>query len=130
MEVFEPRSFGEHIRHGRRMSRQTQGDLVFVVNVVLVLKRKNHKGISPSYLSKIETDKLIPSSPVISALADTLSMDSDLLHILAGKLPVELEGKLAKNPAALDFFKWAIERLSAEEWKGLLAEQKVHFPET
>ena len=83
------------------------------------------KGFTISYLSKIENEVKgfeRPSDPAIVALGEVLDADADELLILAGRPPIGLGETLAKNLKARAFFKFAIARLSPEDWQELLSQ--------
>jgi hypothetical protein len=84
-------------------------------------------------LSKIENEKPgfeSPSDAVIIKLAEVLAeTDSDVvladeLLALSERPLVGLGEKLAKNPGASAFFRFAIDRLCKEEWQELLSRLK------
>lgn len=114
------KTFGARVRQLRHAKGFIQGDLAQKVSERL----KQHDGgrFSASYLSKIESDQFgPPSEAAIVELAAVLEADCDELLALAGRPPLGLGEKLAKNPGAREFWKKAIDRLSQEEWEKLLA---------
>jgi transcriptional regulator with XRE-family HTH domain len=88
------------------------------------LKENDGGHFSVTYLCKIERKKHVPKDSVIVAIADVLEVDSDELLALAGRPPIDLEEKLARSPAAREFFKHTIDVLDEEEWCRLLAEMQ------
>jgi transcriptional regulator with XRE-family HTH domain len=119
--TLEPRAktFGARIRQLRKAKGLTQRDLA--ERVEASLKGPNKRGFKFPYLSKIENEEFgPPSEAAIVQLAAVLEANSDELFSLAGKLPVRMADKLARNRAARAFFNFAIDRLSETEWQQLL----------
>lgn len=63
--------------------------------------------ISPTYLSKVETDKMKPpSASTIARIANELGVDGDLMAIDAGKIPDWMKELLLKEGVVcLDFMR-------------------------
>lgn len=60
-------------------------------------------GCSVAYLSRVETGSIecVPSEEILHKLARTLSLESDELMRLAGRLPQQIENYILKNPGVL-----------------------------
>jgi transcriptional regulator with XRE-family HTH domain len=85
------------------------------------LKKDDRGGFDFTYLSKIENDRLVPSAPVILALAAELKGDSDELLALAGKAPADVGDMLKTSEGARMFFRSALStQLSEKDWENLL----------
>lgn len=57
-------------------------------------------GLSPSYLSEIESGQRLPSETMLDALADELGVEPEVFRDLhAGKIMVMLKGLLESDPA-------------------------------
>lgn len=90
------------------------------------LREDDRRGFDFTYLSKIENDRLpAPSVAAILQIAAVLEADSDELLAAAGKAPPDLGQKLVDKPTARAFFRSAIDELSEEDWKKLLAEVRA-----
>jgi transcriptional regulator with XRE-family HTH domain len=115
------KTFGARVRQLRHAKGFIQADLAEKVSERL--KQNDAGRFSGSYLSKIEIERYgPPSEAAIVELAAVLEADCDELLALAGRPPLGLGEKLAKNPKAREFFKKAVDRLSQEQWEKLLAE--------
>jgi transcriptional regulator with XRE-family HTH domain len=80
-------------------------------------------GISPTYLSRIETaeEKSPPAEDVIRKLAELLDDDFDELMTLAGRVSEESLNVIKSDPGMPEFLRTVGERrLSAEELMKLL----------
>jgi hypothetical protein len=68
--------------------------------------------------------------PVTICIAEVLGLNADELDellALAGRPPTGLSEKLAKSPEARAFFRFAIDRLTGENWQELLVQvQRKH----
>ncbi len=89
-------------------------------------KRAEHKlglretatkvGISPTYLSRIETKKTPPAEDVIRKLATLLNDDFDELMQLAGRVPEDVERVIKGDPSMPAFLRTAKEqKLSGDD---------------
>jgi transcriptional regulator with XRE-family HTH domain len=69
-------------------------------------------GLTPSYVSKIESDSLqsVPSTEAVTSLARALDEDPLQLLSAAGRVPSPFE-VVASQPAATRFFRRAAERI-------------------
>lgn len=69
-------------------------------------------GLTPSYVSKIESDSLqsVPSTEAVISLARALDEDPVELLAAAGRVPSPFEA-VASQPAATRFFRRAAERI-------------------
>jgi transcriptional regulator with XRE-family HTH domain len=69
-------------------------------------------GLTPSYVSKIESDSLqsVPSADAVTSLAHALDEDPVQLLSAAGRVPSPFE-VVASQPAATRFFRRAAERI-------------------
>lgn len=77
-------------------------------------------GITPSYLSDIESDRRVPSEEVLLAISERLELDFDELMARAARFGEDAERYLKRHPAAAALFrKIADQRLSDEELKAL-----------
>ena len=54
--------------------------------------------VEPSYLSKVERGREVPSEPKIQRLADELGLNQDVLLALAGKVSADLQLVIRKRP--------------------------------
>ena len=54
--------------------------------------------VEPSYLSKVERGREVPSEPKIRRLADELGLNQDVLLALAGKVSADLQLVIRKRP--------------------------------
>ena len=54
--------------------------------------------VDPSYLSKVERGREVPSEPKIQRLADELGLNRDVLLALAGKVSADLQHVIRKRP--------------------------------
>lgn len=116
-----PMSFGTRLRQLRLKKGVTQRDLADDLNSRL--RRQGDRGLTVSYLSKIETGRFgPPSDAVIAQLTEVLEAGPDELFCLAGRLPLNMAEKLGKNHAARTFFMFAIDRLIERDWQGLLSQ--------
>lgn len=102
--------FGEKIRELRKAKHLGQRALAEQV------------GISFTYLSKIENEKLdfgdYPSEELIRKLAEALGHDADELLLLAKKIPEDIRSRVLERP---DAFR-KIARLDDDELNELLRE--------
>jgi transcriptional regulator with XRE-family HTH domain len=79
-----------------------------------------------TYLSKIENDKTDhpPSEDLLRRLGKHLDIDPDELIVLSGQVPPQIREAIAKDPAAVQFFRSFREsRLGWDELKKLVEEQ-------
>ena len=86
----------------------------------------NKIGISPTYLSHIETmvEKTPPAEEVIRKLANLLNDDFDELMTLAGRVPQDVEKVIKADPTMPAFLRTAKKQnLSGEDLMNLLAEK-------
>lgn len=68
-------------------------------------------GISPTYLSRIETGReLSPSETALKGLAAQLGLEADFLCWLAQRMPSDVEAWLLADPARLGWVRSAIRR--------------------
>lgn len=84
-------------------------------------------GISPTYLSRIETmdEKTPPAEDVIRKLATLLDDDFDELMQLAGRVPQDVEKVIKGDPTMPAFLRTAGERnISGEQLMKLLEQTK------
>lgn len=87
--------FGEYLRQ-RRESLQKQPDSAGKYSLRRVAASAS---IEPSYLSKIERgQESPPGERTITALAEALQEDPDVLLALAGKVSLELQSIIRKRP--------------------------------
>ncbi len=115
------KTFGRRIRQLRKLIDLKQVQVI--ERTAELLRYQNERGVTVSYLSKIESEKLPPPSPpVILALARALQADPLELLNLAGKTVPGLEGQLLGKPAAKKFLEFALDHLSEREWERLLAQ--------
>jgi len=77
--------FGQELRHRRKMKSHSQRSLARAVK------------ISPTYLSKIENGKEIPSSELIQKLELALSLFNYDLFVFSDKVPPAVLRKLKKR---------------------------------
>ena len=114
-------TLGSRIRALRLEAKLSQRDLAD--RVANRLKEDDRGGFDFTYLSKIENDRLVPSTAVILALATELKGNSDELLALAGKAPADVGDMLKQSEGARMFFRSAMStRLSEDDWKKLLQE--------
>jgi transcriptional regulator with XRE-family HTH domain len=85
-------TFGRTVRDIRKKQQLSQRELAGKV------------GVSFTYVSKIENEKLdfgdYPSEELILKLANALSIDADLLMILAKKIPDRIKRRIMERPDA------------------------------
>ena len=69
-------------------------------------------GCSVAYLSRVETDSIdcVPSEEILVKLADRLSLPTDELMRLAGRLPADVENYVLENPGVLKRLRREINR--------------------
>lgn len=85
---------GQRIKTQRLALSMTQRDVAEVA------------GITVPYMSKIEADKEKPTDDKIVKLATALSLDPDELILAAGRMPADVMGRLAADPAmAMEFLR-------------------------
>jgi transcriptional regulator with XRE-family HTH domain len=107
-------TLGSRIRELRLAAQLNQRDLAARL-------AKRLKGFDFTYLSKIENDRMVPSTAALMALAAELKGDSDELLALAGKAPADVGAMLQKSEGARMFFRSALSTgLSEDDWKKLL----------
>src|SRR5262245_16021815 len=106
-------TLGSRIKALRLEAKLSQRELAD--RVTKRLKEADRGGFDFTYLSKIENDRLIPSSAVILALTAELKGDSDELLALAGKAPADVGDMLKKSEGARMFFRSAISTQLSEE---------------
>lgn len=58
-------------------------------------------GITPSYLSDIETDRRVPAEAVLERIAEELSLEDDTLMALAGRLGEDTIRYMRRKPLAV-----------------------------
>jgi transcriptional regulator with XRE-family HTH domain len=79
-------------------------------------------GITPSYLSDIESDRRVPSEDVLRVMSERLDLDFDELMARAARFGEDAERYLKRHPAAAALFrKIADQRLSDDQLKQLLS---------
>ena len=85
-------TFGKHIRELRKRKCLTQKELAGIV------------GIDPTYLSKIENNKLqkdqFPRECTIIKLAESLDSNLDELMLLAKRVPETIRSRIIERPDA------------------------------
>jgi transcriptional regulator with XRE-family HTH domain len=114
-------TLGIQIRTLRLEAKLSQRELAD--RVAKRLKEDDRGGFDFTYLSKIENDRLVPSAPVLLALAAELEGNSDELLALGGKAPTDVGDMFKKSEGARMFFRSALStQLSEEDWKRLLQE--------
>lgn len=112
-------TLGQRIRELRGIKNMTQRELAEAV--ARRLRNEDGRGFDFTYLSKIENDRMRPSSVAIAQLAEVLGADLDELMALAGRLPDDIEGTLTGSSGARAFFRSAHDlNLSEADWKSLL----------
>ena len=78
-------------------------------------------GISPAFLSKIESGKeKPPAERKLRALAKVLEFDPEVLMALAGRLPADIVEIIQKHPREYVTLLRALRRLSAVQLEGLI----------
>jgi transcriptional regulator with XRE-family HTH domain len=78
-------------------------------------------GLTPSYVSKIESDSLssVPSSDAVVSLAKALDADEVVLLSAAGRVPSPFE-MVGSQPEATRFFRRAAQRIrDPQDWDRL-----------
>jgi transcriptional regulator with XRE-family HTH domain len=75
-------TLGELVRDARKHRQTSQKDLASK------LKNRDGEPISPQYLNDIELDRRMPPEYLVTQLAQRLGLDADLLHAMAGQLPM------------------------------------------
>ena len=84
-------SFGRIIAEARKKKGLSQKDFAYKI------KKESGESISPQYLNDIERDRRNPPSEyILTQLASELKLSIDYLHVLAGKLPEDIEVGLYK----------------------------------
>lgn len=79
------------LRHRKRLSLRRAGSLI---------------GISPTSLSFIEHEKLVPGEDTIVRIAEVLGGDSDTLLCLAGRIPKDVLDIVKGDPRMFAFLRW------------------------
>ena len=104
-----PETFGQTLRALRRAKQVSQRDLAEQV------------GVDFSYISKVENERLPPpAADTIVKMCDALTVPSDALLALTGKMPTPVKQMVGTNPAALQFLREAYAMgLSHTEWAQL-----------
>jgi transcriptional regulator with XRE-family HTH domain len=90
-----------------------------------------HLGISPAYLSRIETgeEKTPPGETVLAALAILLGDSIDELMHLAGRVPSDVADMIKADAGLPQFLRSARDRgLGARELEEMLARKKKERP--
>lgn len=88
MTTEDPRTFGEAIAEKRKELGLSQKQLAEKI------QREEGGSISPQYLNDIEHDRRSPSSDhIIGEFARVLSLSSNYLYFLAGRVPAELRNR-------------------------------------
>ncbi len=69
-------------------------------------------GISPAYLSRVETESVecVPSESLILAIASTLNQPADELQRLAGRVPTDIKEHILSNPKVLRRLRKEVEK--------------------
>lgn len=102
-------SFGQTLKELRRSKTVTQRDLAARV------------GVDFSYISKVENDRLPPpSADTIVKICEVLSVPTDHLLSMTGKVPTPVQKMVGESSAAQQFMQQAHNlNLSEEDWKKL-----------
>jgi len=110
------KAFGDYIRKLREGKKKT--DPRFTLR-----KFAEAVGLSPTYISKIETSDFDPPAPdKIQKMAELLEVNPDELLALAKKVDPAIPELIKKQPAMADF-------LRAADEKGFTAEQLMKMIE-
>jgi GTP cyclohydrolase I len=88
-----PESFGAWLRANRQARQQSQRDLAVQLEV------------SPSYLSRVESDEKGLSQPALGRLAQVWALDATTVQLRAGVVPQSLLAHIRQRPEA--FRSWA-----------------------
>ena len=88
-----PESFGSWLRANRQARQQSQRDLAAQLD------------ISPSYLSRVESDEKALSQPALHRLAQVWALDATTVQLRAGVVPERLLAHVRQRPEA--FRSWA-----------------------
>ena len=103
------RKFGARIRRLREEKRAT--DPTFSLR-----QFAEAVGISPTFLSKVETGEFNPPAPdKIKKMAELLGVDADELLALAGRVDPELPEIIQKHPRAMASFLRTTRELALSE---------------
>lgn len=107
----DKRTFGAIIREERE--RRKHGDPEFSLR-----KFAAKVGISPTFLSKIETDEFAPpSAENIKKMAEYLEIDQNMLLAKANKIDPDLTKIITKQPVEIANFLRTVDGLSKEKLK-------------
>lgn len=100
-------TLGQKIRLLRLQANLLQKDLATTI------------GIEVTYLSKIESDRVIPGEKLIKDLAKFLDADVDELLLLAGKVTEDISDALQESPKVPQFLRTA-RGLGEDQWDKLI----------
>lgn len=78
-------SFGGHIKEGRIIKNLSKSELARRV------------GITPQYITDIETDRVVPVEDKIQRLVEVLDLDEKDTYKLANKIPVKIYERAKSN---------------------------------
>jgi len=103
-------TFGEYLRNLRRNKGISQRDLAQSV------------GVSFTYLSKIENEKLDPpSEQILIKIAKYINIDPDTLIIEAKKVPLEIQDIIISNPNIVKLIRAVNEKqLDEDKWEKMI----------
>jgi len=102
-------TFGERLKQLRREAGVTQRQLAKTTNLDF------------SYISKLENDRNPPpAADTIVRICDALNIPAECLLALKGKLPSEIQERVAGNVAAQEFLRVTHAlRLTDNDWRRL-----------
>ena len=103
------RTFGQYLRGLRRSREVSQRELAERV------------GVDFSYISKVENGRVPPpSGDTIARICEVLSVPSDELLAMTGKMPTQIRRMVSASTAAQQFMRQAHAMdLTDEEWERL-----------
>lgn len=110
----QEKKFGDIVREAREQLKAVNSDFS--------LRRfAARMKISPTYLSKVETNEFAPPrAEMVIKIAEALGLDSNTLLVKAGKLAPDLKRIVTENQPELAEFLRTTEGMTAGQWQKLL----------
>lgn len=107
-------TFGKILRELRRSKGVSQRELAAKV------------GVDFSYISKLENDRLPPpAADTIMRICEVLTIPTDELLGITGKIPTKVKKMLSSSPSAIGFIQQAYEmNLTESDWEKMVQELK------
>jgi transcriptional regulator with XRE-family HTH domain len=95
------------------------GDLIRVTraNQEIGLREAARKlDITPSYLSDIELDRRVPSDDILQRISELLTIPSEHLYMMAGKLDAQTLAYMQTHPKAIVLLRRIAQSNLSEKW--------------